>query len=499
LRAPEAKEEMKLYKAAAAIGFTAVSLLAQRAPVNLKSAGNYVILTETGITDVPPSVIVGNIGASPITGAAIHLTCTEVTGTISAVDAAGPAPCALQVPQLLGPAVLDMQAAYADAAGRTVPDFTELGAGNISGMTLAPGLYKWSTGVMVDNTGITLTGGPNAVWIFQISGDLLLANNAHITLAGGAQANNVFWQVGGPTSVTFGTGVAFAGNLLSSKQVIMNTGATLNGRAYAFTQVTLQSTGITNPGVLVNGIPVVVPPTVSSTAPANLSLGVPVGTGLTASFSETMNPATLTTASFTLNAGATPVPGAVSYVGVTATFTPSANLAANTLYTATITTTAADPAGVPLASNYVWTFTTGSAPDTTPPTVSSTVPAINSTNVPVGNALSATFSEAMNPLTISTATFTLKQGATAVSGTVSYVGVTATLTPLVGLAPNTLFTATITTGAQDLSGNALVSNYVWTFTTGATPDTTPPTVSSTVPAINSTNVPIGNALSATFS
>ena len=109
-----------------------MNLMAQRAPVNLGSAGNYVILTETGITDVPPSVIVGNVGASPITGAAIHLTCTEVTGTISAVDAAGPAPCALQVPQLLGPAILDMQAAYADAAGRTVPDFTELGAGNIS-------------------------------------------------------------------------------------------------------------------------------------------------------------------------------------------------------------------------------------------------------------------------------------------------------------------------------------------------------------------------------
>src|SRR5580700_1741882 len=103
---------MKLYKATAAICFTMVSLLAQRAPVNLKSAGNYVILSETGITDVPPSVITGNIGASPITGAAIHLTCAEVTGTISAVDAAGPAPCSLIAPAALGQAVLDMQAAY---------------------------------------------------------------------------------------------------------------------------------------------------------------------------------------------------------------------------------------------------------------------------------------------------------------------------------------------------------------------------------------------------
>src|ERR1700733_10589637 len=102
---------MKLYKATAAICFTAVSLLAQRAPVNLGTAGNYVVLSETGITDVPPSVIVGNIGASPITGAAIHLTCSEVTGTIQAVDAAGPAPCTVIAPTPLGVAITDMTTA----------------------------------------------------------------------------------------------------------------------------------------------------------------------------------------------------------------------------------------------------------------------------------------------------------------------------------------------------------------------------------------------------
>ncbi|MEO8098479.1 MAG: ice-binding family protein [Acidobacteriota bacterium] len=92
------------------------------------------------------------------------------------MDAAGPAPCSQMLPTPLGTAVLDMHTAYTDAAGRTIPDFTELGAGNISGRTLLPGLYKWSTGVLIDNTGVTLTGGPNAVWIFQIAGDLLLAN-----------------------------------------------------------------------------------------------------------------------------------------------------------------------------------------------------------------------------------------------------------------------------------------------------------------------------------
>jgi len=223
------------------------SLRAQQAPVNLGSAGNYVILSKTGITDVPSSPITGNIGSSPITGAAIHVTCAEVTGTISAVDAAGPAPCSIVDPTGLGLAIGAVGTAYADAAGRTIPDFTELGAGNISGLTLVPGLYKWSTGVSVDNTGVTLTGGASAVWIFQIAGDLTLANTAIMTLAGGAQASNIFWQVGGPTGATLGTTAVFNGTILSAKQVIMNTGATLIGRALAQTQVTLQSSTVTIP------------------------------------------------------------------------------------------------------------------------------------------------------------------------------------------------------------------------------------------------------------
>lgn len=481
---------------------TPVSLSAQsvRAPVNLGTAGNYVILSQTGITDVPPSAIAGNIGASPITGAAIHLTCTEVTGTISAVDAAGPAPCSLIVPGPLGVAINDMTTAFTDAAGRTTPDFVNLGAGNITGLTLAPGLYKWGTDVLVSAGGVTLSGGPNAVWIFQIAGDLNVANNAHIMLAGGAQANNIFWQVGASNfGAVLGTGSVMNGTILSAAQVIENTGATLIGRALARTQVTLQSTSVTSPGSLINGVPPPVGPTVTSTIPFNLSTGVPVGNALSAAFSEAMNPATINAATFSLRNGATTLSGSVAYTGITATFTPSVTLPANTLLTATITTGAQDPAGVALAANYVWTFTTGAAQNLTPPTVSSTVPAINATSVPVGNALSATFSEALNPLTINAATFTLKQGAASVAGTVSYSGVTALFTPTGNLAPNVPFTATITTGVQDLSGNALAANYVWTFTSGAAQNLTPPTVSSTVPAIAATNVPVGNALSATFS
>jgi hypothetical protein len=227
-----------------------LSLIAQsvRAPVNLGTAGNYVILSETGITDVPSSAITGNIGSSPITGAAIHVTCAEVTGTISSVDASGPAPCSQIVPGTLTTAINDMNTAYTNAAGLTTPDFVNLGAGNITGLTLQPGLYKWGTDVLVSAGGVTISGGPNAVWIFQIAGDLTLASGAQVTLTGGAQAGNIFWQVGASNfGANLGTTSVMYGNILSAKQVILNTGASLNGRALAQTQVTLESNSVTAP------------------------------------------------------------------------------------------------------------------------------------------------------------------------------------------------------------------------------------------------------------
>ena len=481
------------------MSFVTTCLLAQQSPVNLGGAGNFVILSKTGITDVPPSPIVGNIGASPITGAAIHLTCAEVTGSIYSVDAAGPAPCSLINPTLLGTAIVDLQTAYTDAAGRAIPNFTELFSGNISGKTLVPGLYKWSTGVSVDNTGATLAGGPNAVWIFQISGDLNVANNSHLTLAGGARASNVFWQVGGPAGAVIGTGAAFQGNILSAKQVILNTGASLTGRALALSQVTLQSTSVTNPGTLVNGVPPRFPPTVTSTVPAASAVGVPIGNSFTATFSEAMGPATITPLTFTLQNGATPIAGTVSYSGVTAVFAPQVSLTPGTNYTASITNGAKDPAGVALAANYVWNFTTAAVLDTTRPTVTSTSPNNGATNVTLGNALTATFSKAMNPLSISNATFTLAQGNEPVAGTVNYTGVTATFTPIASLAPNVAFTATITAGAKDLAGNALIGNYIWTFTTGAAVETVRPTVISTTPLNGATLVTSTSDLTATFS
>jgi hypothetical protein len=141
-------------------------------------------------------------------------------------------------------AVSDMQTAYIDAAGRTNPTATELGAGNIGGLTLAPGLYKWGTGVTIP-TNVTLSGGPNDVWIFQIAQNLDVSSGVSIILSGGAQANNVFWVVAGQT--TIGTTAVMNGTILDQTAIVMNTGAQLNGRALAQAAVTLDANMVTEP------------------------------------------------------------------------------------------------------------------------------------------------------------------------------------------------------------------------------------------------------------
>jgi hypothetical protein len=240
-------------------------------------------------------------------------------------------------------------------------------------------------------------------------------------------------------------------------------------------------------------------PTVSSTIPANAATGVPINRQLVVVFSEAMNSNTITTTTFTLQQGTTTVTGTVSYVGVTAIFTPATALTTNTVYTATITTGAKDQGGNALATDYVWNFTTGATEDTTVPSVSATIPTNGASDVAVNQAINATFSKAMDPLTISTNSFTLQQGSTAVTGTVSYVGVTAIFTPATALTTNTLYTATITTGATDVASNALASDFVWSFTTGSTTDTNRPTVTATVPTNGATDVAVNQTVNATFS
>ena len=205
--------------------------------VDLGVAGDFAILSKAGITDVYKTSITGNIGSSPITGAAILVSCAEVKGTIFTADAAGPLPFSVKSPSMLTTAVSNMEAAYTDAAGRITPDFLNLGAGNIGGKTLTAGLYKWTTALVIP-TNITITGGPNDVFIFQIAGTLKMGNAVRITLAGGAQAKNIFWQAS--DAVTLGTTSHFEGTILCQTGINMQTGASINGRMLAQTAVTLQ-------------------------------------------------------------------------------------------------------------------------------------------------------------------------------------------------------------------------------------------------------------------
>jgi hypothetical protein len=205
--------------------------------VNLGVAGNFAILTKSGITDVYRSDITGDIGTSPITGAALLVSCAEVTGSIYTVDVAGPLPCRLTNATMLSTAVLDMQAAYTDAAGRINPDFLNLGAGSIGGKTLTPGLYKWTSAVTIP-TDVTISGGPDDVFIFQIDGTLIMSSAVKIILSGGVQAKNIFWQTAG--AVTLGTTSHFEGIILGQTGINLQTGATLNGRLLAQTAVTLE-------------------------------------------------------------------------------------------------------------------------------------------------------------------------------------------------------------------------------------------------------------------
>ena len=214
------------------------------AGIPLGVAGNFVILSKSGITNVYKSAVTGDIGSSPITGAAILVSCAEVTGNIYSVDAAGPLPCGLINATRLTTAIGDMQTAYTDAAGRSNPDFLNLGAGDIGGKTLTPGLYKWTTSLLIP-TDITLTGGPDAVFIMQVAGTLDMSSAVRITLAGGAQAKNIYWQVAG--AVTLGTTSHFEGIILGATGINMQTGASINGRMLAQTAVTLQMNAVTQP------------------------------------------------------------------------------------------------------------------------------------------------------------------------------------------------------------------------------------------------------------
>ncbi|HEX7477224.1 MAG TPA: ice-binding family protein [Polyangiales bacterium] len=232
-----------------ALGAEALRTAKTGLAVKLGTAGNFVILAKSGISTVPKSAITGNIGVSPaaatyITGFSltadstnVFSTSPQVTGKVYAANYASPTPANLTT------AVSDMQLAFTDAAGRAAK-VTELGAGNIGGMTLPAGVYKWGTGVLIP-ANVTLRGSSTDVWIFQIAQTLTMSSGTRVVLTGGALPQNIFWQVSG--KVVLGTTAHIEGIVLGQTAITLQTGASINGRLLAQTAVTLDASTVVQP------------------------------------------------------------------------------------------------------------------------------------------------------------------------------------------------------------------------------------------------------------
>jgi hypothetical protein len=224
-------------------------LSAPATPVNLGAAAGFAILSESGISTVPPSAITGDMGVSPIAATAItgfsltmdasnvYSTSPQVVGKVYAADYTSPTPANLTT------AISDMEHAFTDAAGRA-PDFTELGGGNLGGRILRRGVYKWGTGVSIAST-LVLVGSSTDVWIFEIAQNLTLSNAVRVRLVGGAQPRNVFWQVSG--GVTLGSSSHLEGIVLAKTAITLESTASVNGRLLSQTAVTLITNTVVRP------------------------------------------------------------------------------------------------------------------------------------------------------------------------------------------------------------------------------------------------------------
>lgn len=222
------------------------------ASVDLGTAGNYAILAESGITTTGLTDITGNIAVSPIDSTAMtgFGLVMDGTGTFSKSSLVSENVYAsdytVPTPSNLTTAVGDMLLAYNDAAGRPDPNYTELYSGELGGQTLVPGLYKWGTGVSI-TTDVTLAGGPDDVWIFQIAGGITQAATAQVLLSGGALPRNIYWQV--TQAVAVGANAHMEGNVMSAVAISLAAGATVNGRLLSQTAVTLDANTITAPAL----------------------------------------------------------------------------------------------------------------------------------------------------------------------------------------------------------------------------------------------------------
>jgi hypothetical protein len=342
-------------------------LPANPSPVNLGTAGNFVVLAQTGITTTGTTHITGDLGISPaaatfITGFGLIADATNTFSTSSLVTGkAYAANYAVPTPTKMTTAISDMGTAFTNAAGRA-PDSIEVGAGNITGKTLTRGVYKWSTSLTISPGGVTLSGSATDVWIFQIAGNLTVANAAHVNLSGGAVAANIFWKVSGNTSI--GTTAAMNGIILCQTQIALSTGASLNGRALAQTAVTMDANAITDPGT--SSPPPSNMPTISATS---LNTGNPGSVGLRVTVTGTNFTSGVTSLDF--GTGVT-----VSNLVVNSATSMTANLSLSSTATAgarsiTVTNSGSGGGSATLSSG----FTVGTGTATFVEQVSSSVPA----------------------------------------------------------------------------------------------------------------------------
>ena len=374
---------------------------------------------------------------------------------------------------------------------------------------LAAGLIAGCCGSAAVPPGIGGTILPAVVASTPACGATQVALNSKITVTfnktmNPATINGSTFKVTGPGATAVAGTVTYdaASNIATftpAANLAPNTAFTITVTTGAEDTVGNVLAGAFSCGFTTTALPVVV-----STTPACGATGVPGNIpSITVTFSKAMDPATINAATFTLaGPGGVPVAGAVTYNAATntASFAPSVTLAANTLFTFTVTTGARDTGGNALAANFVCSFTTGPPP--TPPTVSTISPGCGATNVALNQKINISFSQAMDPTTINTTTIQLAgPGATPVAGAVTYtaLGNVATFTPAASLKASTLYTVTVTTGARNLAGTPLASNFVCTFTTGLAPDITAPTVISTNPACGATLVALNSKVTVTFS
>jgi hypothetical protein len=213
---------------------------AAQAPVSLGSAATFGVLAGTTVTAIPTTTVNGDLGVSP--------------GNMVSGGPIVTPPFALHLADTnANQAQFDLTKAYNEAAGRSVAAISLIG--ELGGLTLAPGLYASTSGMMISSGDLTLDGGgdTNAVWIFQMASTLVTATGRQLILSGGAQAQNIFWQVG--SSATLGVNSVFAGTIMAYTAIAMDTGATLNGRALAqHGAVTLASNTITVPNIVSNTV-----------------------------------------------------------------------------------------------------------------------------------------------------------------------------------------------------------------------------------------------------